>query len=50
MRKALFVLLLSLLMLVTLASCQTTVNGNESEIAEPSLFQPSSAEVLPSSV
>lgn len=40
MRKALFVLLLSLLMLVTLASCQTTVNGNESEIAEPSLFQP----------
>ena len=40
MRKALFVLLLSLLMLVTLASCQTTSAANESEISEPSLFQP----------
>ena len=40
MRKALFVLLLSLLMLVTLASCQTTSAANESEISGPSLFQP----------
>ena len=40
MRKAVFVTILSLLMLVLLASCQTTVTEPKEEAPEPSVIQP----------
>ena len=40
MRKAIIATFLSLLMLVLLASCQTTIKENAEEAPEPSVIQP----------